>query len=77
MGCSVKPNQLEIRTNPEDGTIWAVRVQNRKFTKIRDVTKDVLYCLCADLSAVDGSEKVERSIKFADGMECKITAELV
>lgn len=74
----MKPNQLEIRVDPVDGHIWAVRVPyNKPMVKIKDVTNDVLWCLCADLSAVNGTKHIERFVKFSDGMHCKITAEMV
>jgi len=44
---------------------------------IKDVTNDVLFCLCADLSADGKTQTVERSIKFSDGFTCRITVEVV
>jgi hypothetical protein len=44
---------------------------------IKDITNDVLLCLCADLSAGGETKVVERSVKFNDGFVCKITVEIV
>lgn len=70
-------NQLEIRVNRDDGSIWACRRLNGKPKRIRDITNDVMFALCADLSADGVTQKVEREIRFADGFSCKITVEVV
>lgn len=73
----MKPNQLELRVDPADGQIYAVHVQRGKpIRKIKNITDDVLLCLCADLSADNVSKEVERSIKFNDGMICRIVVEM-
>lgn len=74
----MKPNQLSIRVNPVDGRIWLAHEPHLKpLRRLRDVTDDVMLALCADLSADEGSRAVERSVKFGDGMRCKITVEMV
>lgn len=70
-------NQLEIRVNRDDGTIWATRRLNGQVKRIKDITNDVMFCLCADISDGTVASTVTRSVRFADGMECKITVELV
>lgn len=73
----MKPHHLELRVDPETGRIIAVHVQRGKpLRRIKDITDEVLLCLCADLSADNVSKEVERSIKFSDGMICKITVEM-
>lgn len=73
----LNPKHFHVRVKPTDGTIW---LTHEKFLKavipIKDVTHDVLFALCADLSADNASRAVERSIQFSDGMRCKITVEL-
>ncbi len=74
----LNPKHFHIRAKPTDGTFWLTREKHLEpIIPIKDVTNDVLLCLCADLSAgVDGSSVV-RSIKFSDGFTCKITVEVV
>lgn len=74
----MKANQADVRINPVDGEIWLYKCQYGKKTKpICIITDQVMLALCADLTAGGITEKVERSVKFADGMECKITVEMI
>jgi len=74
----LNPKHFHIRTKPEDGTIWLTHEKYRQaIIPIKDVTNDVLLCLCADLSADNATQTVERSIKFSDGFSCKITVEVI
>lgn len=67
-----------IRTKTEDGTIWLTHEKYRQpIVPIKDVTNDILLCLCADLSAGGETRQVERSVKFSDGFSCKITVEVL
>lgn len=69
---------FRIRTKPEDGTIWLTHEKYRQpIVPIKDVTNDILLCLCADLSAGEEARQVERSVKFSDGFSCKITVEVL
>lgn len=74
----LNPKHFHIRTKPEDGSIWLTHEKYRQaIIPIKDVTNDVLLCLCADLSADNATQTVERSIKFSDGFSCKITVEVI
>ena len=74
----LNPKHFHIRAKAEDGTIWLTHEKFRQaIVPIKDVTNDVLFCLCADLSADGKTQTVERSIKFSDGFTCKITVEVV
>lgn len=74
----MKLNQVEIRANPVDGEIWLYKCQYGKPTKpIGIITSQVMLALCADMTAGGLTERVERSVKFNDGMTCKITVEMV
>lgn len=74
----LNPKHFHIRTKREDGTIWLTHEKHlMPVVPIKDVTNDVLLCLCADLSADGEAAKIERSVKFSDGFQCKITVEMV
>lgn len=74
----LNPKHFHVRTKPEDGSIWLTHEKYRQaIIPLKDVTNDVLFCLCADLSADNATEKVERSIRFSDGFSCKITVEVI
>ena len=74
----LNPKHFHIRAKAEDGTIWLTHEKFRQaIVPIKDVTNDVLFCLCADLSADGQTQTVERSIKFNDGFACRITVEVV
>ena len=73
----LNPKHFNVRVKPEDGTIWLTHEKYRQaIIPIKNVTSDVLFALCADLSADNVSKAVERSIQFSDGMRCKITVEM-
>jgi hypothetical protein len=75
---TLNPKHFHLRTNAEDGTIWLTREKYlHPLIRVKDVTHDVLLCLCADLSAGGETQVVERSVKFNDGFVCKITVEVV
>jgi hypothetical protein len=74
----LNPKHFHIRAKSEDGTIWLTHEKHLHPIKaVKDVTKDVLLCLCADLAAGGETQTVERSVKFSDGFTCKITVEVV
>lgn len=75
----LNPKHFYVRVKPEDGTIWITHEKYRDPIKpIKDVTNDVLLALCADLSAANMPfGMIERSVKFSDGMVCKITVEMI
>lgn len=76
----LNPKHFRIRAKAEDGTLWLTHEKYlRAVVPVKDVTNEVLLSLCADLSAADtetGAVKIERSVKFSDGMICKITVEM-
>lgn len=74
----LNPKHFHVRTKPDDGTIWLTHEKYREpVHPIKDVTNDILLCLCADLSADGVAQVVERSVKFSDGFSCKITVEVI
>lgn len=74
----MKANQVEIRADPVDGEIWLYKCQYGKRTKpICKITDQVMIALCVDMTAGGITERIERSVKFADGVECMIYVEMV
>jgi len=74
----LNPKHFRVRTKPTDGTVWLTHEKYlQAVIPIKDITDEILLCLCADLSGVDGTERVERSVRFNDGWQCKITVEVV
>lgn len=74
----LNPKHFHVRAKAEDGTIWLTWEKHlHPIHPIKDITNDVLLCLCADLSAGVDSSSVVRSVKFSDGFVCKITVEVV
>lgn len=74
----LNPKHFHVRTKPEDGTIWLTHEKYRQaIIPIKDVTNDILFCLCSDLSADGVTQVVERSIRFSDGLACKVTVEVI
>ena len=77
----MNPAHYQLRVRPEDGTIMLVLAKpGQPVRRIRDMTEELLLCLCADISAAldhDGTIKsIERSVKFSDGMSCKVNVVL-
>lgn len=74
----MKPTQVKIRANRDDGSIWLTYEKpGARIKPLRDVTNDVMLALCADISAqLDNPQSVDRTIRFADGMVCKITVHM-
>lgn len=74
----LNPKHFHVRAKAEDGTIWLTHEKHLlPIIPIKDVTNEVLLCLCADLSAGGQTKMVERSVRFTDGFTCKITVEVV
>lgn len=74
----LNPKHFHVRTKPEDGTIWLTHEKYmHPIRPIKDVTNEILFCLCSDLNADGVTQIVERSIKFSDGFSCKVTVEVV
>lgn len=73
----MKPTQVKIRSNRDDGSIWlTLEKPGQRIKPLRDVSDEVLLALCADLSAQENTETVERTVRFSDGMICKITVHM-
>lgn len=73
----LNPRHFRVRSKREDGSIWLTHEKvGDPVRPVRDITNEVLLCLCADLNAVDGTKKVERSVVFSDGWKCKVTVEI-
>lgn len=74
----LNPKHFHVRAKPDDGSIWLTHEKHLHPVKaIKDVTHDVLLCLCADLSADSQTKTVERSVRFSDGFTCRITVEVM
>ena len=74
----LNPKHFHLRAKAEDGTVWLTHEKYlHPIVPIKDVTSDVLLCLCADLSAGGETKVVERSVRFNDGFVCKITVEVI
>jgi hypothetical protein len=74
----LNPRHFHTRARAEDGTIWLTYEKHlHPIHPIKDITNDVLLCLCADLSAGVDESSVVRSVKFSDGFVCKITVEVI
>jgi hypothetical protein len=75
---TLNPKHFHIRAKAEDGTVWLIHEKwHHPIVPIKDITNEVLLCLCADLSAGGETQLVERSVRFSDGFVCKITVEVV
>ena len=73
----LNPNHFRIRARREDGSIWLTHERiGDPVRPIKDLTNEILLCLCADLNGVDNTKKVERSVVFSDGWKCKVTVEV-
>ena len=73
----LNPKHFHVRAKGEDGSIWLTHEKHlTPIRPIKDLTNDILLCLCADLSAGGETKLVERSVKFSDGFTCKITVEV-
>lgn len=77
----MNPKHYQLRVNPANGEICLVIAKpGHPVTRIKDMTHELLWCLCADISAaVDddkGVKEIEREIRFSDGMACKVTVAL-
>lgn len=74
----MKLNQVQIRVDPVSGMIYLCKAEYGKRPKtIGDITNQVVMALCADVSAGVVENFVERSVKFKDGMSCRIRVEMV
>jgi hypothetical protein len=74
----LNPRHFRVRAKREDGTLWLTHEKvGDPVRPVRDITSEVLLSLCADLNGVDGTDKVERSVKFSDGFECIVTVQVI
>lgn len=75
----LKAKHLYVRSKPEDGTIWITHEPNLRgpIRPVKDITNEILIALCAELNADGVTRVVERSVKFNDGFECRITVEMI
>lgn len=68
----MKPSQIHVRANRDDGAIWfTYEKPGARIKPVRDITNEVLLALCADVSA--NETNIDRTIRFSDGMVCRIT----
>lgn len=76
---TVKPKHLYVRAKPEDGSIWITHEPSLKgpIRPVKDITNEILVALCAELNADGVTQVLERSVRFNDGFECKITVEMI
>lgn len=76
----MNPKHLYLNVDPADGRIWLVMAKpSHPRKRIKELSDEILLCLCADISASvdEGCKAIERTVKFQDGMECKVSVELV
>ena len=74
----LNPKHFHLRAKPDDGSIWLTHEKHlMPIRPVRDMTHEVMLALCADLSAGGETRRIERSVIFADGMECRLTVEMV
>jgi len=72
----MKPAHIKLRVDM-DGRIWATHEQPTKpIRRLRDMTDDILLCLCADLSADDANREIQRSVQFSDGRRVVVSVRL-
>jgi hypothetical protein len=70
----LNPKHFRVRAKAEDGSIWLTHEKHlHPIVQIKDITNEVLLCLCADLSAGGDTKTVERFVRFSHGFTCKIT----
>lgn len=75
----MKPHQIKIRANRDDGTVWlTLEKPGQRIKPLRDVTSEVMLAFCADLNAQlgEGITTIDRTVSFSDGMVCKITVHM-
>ena len=75
----MNPAHYQLRVRPDDGALMLVLAKpGQPLRRIRDMTTELLWCLCADVSAAEVAvgEAIERNVIFADGMECLVTVKL-
>ena len=78
----MNPKHYQLRINPSDGAIHLVIAKpGQGVRRIRDMTEELLWCLCADISAAIDEDRacevIEREVRFSDGMACKVSVALV
>jgi len=77
----MNPKHFQIRVCPNTRTLWLTHAKAGQTRRIKDIGQEVLWALCADLSVTQDEDSattaIERSVVFADGMECRVTVELV
>jgi hypothetical protein len=74
----LNPKHFRIRAKAEDGSVWLTYEKHlRPIVPMKDVTNDILLCLCADLSEGGDTKRVERSVRFSDGFACLVTVEVI
>lgn len=76
----MKPQHLQIRADREDGSLWIALAKPReRIRRLKDVTAEVLFALCADVSHGDApiGTVVDRDIKFADGTRCRVSVTIL
>lgn len=77
----MNPRHFLLNVDPNDGSIWLVLAKpGQPKRRIKEMTDEILLALCADISAAldedDNVKSIERSVIFADGMECKVNVHL-
>ena len=78
MKVALNPRHFGIRARAQDGTIWLTHERHMAAVlPVKDVTDAVLLALCADLSAGDETQRIERTVRFSDGMKCRMTVEMI
>ena len=74
----LNPKHFHVRARADDGTIWLTHEKHlHPIVPIKDITNEMLLCLCADLSAGGETQIVTRSVRFSDGFTCRVTVEVI
>lgn len=81
----------ELAAEPPGGEVWersarfaayakraAALIQDRQpIRRVKDITDDVIFAFGAELTAIKGQDKLVSGFRMSDGVEIRITAELV
>ena len=74
----MKPNTARVRIDRDTGRLWLTEERYRRpIRRVKDITDDVIFAFGAELTAIEGQDKVVSGFRMSDGVEIRITAELV
>jgi hypothetical protein len=78
----MNPKHYQLRIKPDSGEIFLCLAKpGQPVKRIRDMTEELLWCLCADIfAAIDDNrdvQTIDREVRFNDGMACKVSVSLI